>query len=203
VQGTGRDLAAAYTLFESLDDRLGMDEVRMARAEAAFVSADLGAVRAALASLDLDAFDGSGVPSIGTAICWLCHSWLALREDRLGDAHAHLRRAVGGVTEHLTGPYAAQRIFGPALDLAAELAYAEGDVPRAVTLLHAATAVLTLRGTVPARPQVRWSLPLAARARDRLTPPAFAAAAARGTRMRLVDALSYAHLPLSVPPPPR
>jgi predicted ATPase/DNA-binding SARP family transcriptional activator len=191
VQRTSQDLTEALALFERLGDRLGMDEVRMARAEAAFVSSDMAATRTALASIDL-----SGVPTIGTAVCWLCHCWLALREDRLGDAHAHLRRAVGGVTGHLTGPYAAQRIFGPALDLAAGLAFAEGDPARATTLLHAATAVLTLRGTVPERPQVRWVKAAGERTREMLDPATYAAAAERGTRMRLVDALAFANLSL-------
>src|SRR5262249_55468662 len=146
----------------------------------------------ALGAVDLASVDGEPT---GTAISWLCISWLALHEGRLDDARADLRRAIGDMTEHYAGPHAAQRIFGPALALAAWRALAEGGAGRAVTLLHAATAVLTLRGTVPERPQVRWARRVDAQARELLDAGGYAAAAERGTRIRLAEALRYADLP--------
>jgi non-specific serine/threonine protein kinase len=177
---TRDDLVEALTLFQALGDELGMHEVRMARAEADMVSGDVGAIRVSLASIDVAAM--TDFPS---ATYWLCRSWLALREDRRADAWDDLRRAMAEVSDEFAGPYTAQRIFGPALDLAAALALAEGDVARAVTLVNAATAVLTLGGTVPERPQVRLASEV-----DQHT-AAFPEAAERGRRMSLVEALRY------------
>jgi hypothetical protein len=180
-----------------------MHEVRVGRVEAALVAADVEAVRQALAAVsDAEIADHA---SSGAAICSLARAWLALREDRPGDVRAHLRRATGEPVDQFAGPYAAQRIFGPALDIAAGLALAEGDPARAVTLLHAATAVLTLRGTVPERTRVRWARAVGRDAAVLLPPDAYAEAAGRGERMRLADALGYAELPLPVTPdrPPR
>ena len=120
---------------------------------------------------------------------------LALREGRHREVRPHLRRGLGEVVDQFAGPYAAQRIFGPALDLAAGLAAAENDLVRAVTVLHAATAVLTLGGAVPERPQVRWASEVDALATAALDPDEYAAAAVRGSRMRLTEALAYAGLP--------
>ncbi len=182
------DLAEALELFRALDDRLGMHEARMARAEAAFASGDIDAVRRSLAGVT--AAEIADFPSTGTGPYWLCRSWLALHEGRLDEVRAHLGRAVGETTDQLAGPYAAQRIFGPAVDLAAGLALAEGQPGRAVTLHYAATAILTLAGTVPERPHVRW-----AREAALLDPAGYGSAAERGSRMRLADALAYAGLP--------
>jgi hypothetical protein len=182
------DLAEALELFRALDDRLGMHEVRMARAEAAFASGAIDAVRQAL--FDVADTEIGDFPSTGTGPYWLCRAWLALYEGRLEDVWAYLGRAVGETTDQLAGPYAAQRIFGPAVDLAAGLALAEGQPGRAVTLHHAATAILTLGGTVPERPHVRWAREVAL-----LDPAEYGSAAERGSRMRLADALAYAGLP--------
>jgi hypothetical protein len=179
------DLAEALGLFRALDDRLGMHEVRMARVEGAFASGDMDAGRQAIAGFrDTEMAD---FPSTGTGPYWLCRSWLALHEGRFDDVRAHLGRAVDETTGELAGPYAAQRILGPAVDLAAALVLAEGQPARAVTLRHAATAILTMGGVVPERRHVRWS-------REVILPdPAeYAAAADLGRRMRPAEALSYA-----------
>ena len=172
------DLGEALALFQTLGDQLGTHEVRMARAEADMVTGDLDAIRESLASIDIAAM--ADFPS---ATYWLCRSWLALREDRRSDAWDDLQHAMAQVSDESAGPYAAQRIFGPVLDLAAALALADGDVARAVTLWHAATAILTLGGTVPERPQVRLAREVAEHT------AAFPEAAERGRRMGLVEAL--------------
>jgi hypothetical protein len=186
---TGSDLTEALALFNALDDRLGMHEVRMARAEVACASGDIEGARSALAQISTD--DVASFPSTGTAPYWLCRSWLGLREGRHDEVRLQLRRALGEMIEQFAGPYAAQRIFGPALDLAAGMAAAEGDLVRAVTVHHAATAVLTLGGAVPERPQVRWAAEVDALAAAALYPDEYAArrpgvsnAADRGTGVR-------------------
>jgi predicted ATPase len=191
---TGSDLTEALALFTKLEDRLGMHEVRMARAEVACASGDIEGARSALAQIGTD--EVAAFPSTGTAPYWLCRSWLALREGRHNEVRLHLRQALGEIIEEFAGPYAAQRIFGPALDLAAGLAAAERDLVRAVTIHHAATAVLTLGGAVPERPQVRWATEVDALATAALDPDEYAAAAAQGSRMRLTEALAYARLPI-------
>jgi len=190
---TGPDLTEALALFTALEDRLGMHEVRMARAEVACATGDIEGARAAL--VDIGADDVASFPSTGTATYWLCRSWLALRDARHGEVRLHLRRGLGEVVDQFAGPYAAQRIFGPALDLAAGVAAAERDLVRAVTVLHAATAVLTLGGAVPERPRVRWASEVDTVATASLDPDEYAAAAARGSRMRLTEALAFAGLP--------
>jgi len=197
---TGPDLTEALALFTRLDDGLGMHEVRMARAEVACATGDIDGARAALAEIGAD--DVASFPSTGTATYWLCRSWLALREGRHREVRLHLRRGLDEVVDQFAGPYAAQRIFGPAMDLAAGLAAAERDLVRAVTVLHAATAVLTLGGAVPERGQVRWASEVDALATDALDPDQYAAAAARGSRMRLTEALAYAGLPTPAERPP-
>jgi predicted ATPase/DNA-binding SARP family transcriptional activator len=189
----GPDLAEALTLFQGLHDGLGAREVRLARAEVALAAGDTEGIRSSLKSIDVDEL--ADLPSTGAATYWLCRSWLALRDGRYGEVRAHLARALDAVTDDLAGPHAAQRVYGPALDLAAGLALADGEVDRAVTLWHAATGVLTLGGTVPERPQVRWVHEVEERAPARLDPAGYAEAAARGRRMYLAEALRYAGLP--------
>jgi predicted ATPase len=195
---TGSDLTEALALFTTLGDRLGMHEVRMARAEVACASGDIEGARSALSEIGTD--DVASFPSTGTAPYWLCRSWLALREGRHNEVKLHLHQALGEIIEEFAGPYAAQRIFGPSLDLASGLAAADRDLVRAVTLHHAATAVLTLSGAVPERPQVRWASEVDALATAALDPDEYAAAAARGSRMRLTEALAYAGLPTPAEP---
>jgi predicted ATPase/DNA-binding SARP family transcriptional activator len=187
------DLAEAFDLFATLGDRLGMHEVRMARAEVALAAVDPDAVRAALDAIGRT--DLAHSPPTGMATYRLCQGWLALLDGRFDDVRVHLREAVTEETDHFAGPYAAQRIFGPALDLSAGLALAEGDAALAVTLRHAATAVLTLYGNVPERPDVRLAGEVDRRAATQLTPEQYTEAAERGGRTRLVDALRYANLP--------
>jgi predicted ATPase len=193
AQATG-DLAEAFDLFAVLGDKLGMHEVRMARAEVALAAVDPDAVRAALDAIGRTDF--AHFPPTGLATYRLCHGWLALLDGRYADVRAHLRDAMSEATDHFAGPYAAQRIFGPALDLCAGLALAEGDAALAVTLRHAATAVLTLYGNVPERPEVRLAGEVDRQARTQLTPDQHAEAAERGQRARLLEALRYADLPL-------
>ncbi len=188
------DLAEAFELFAVLGERLGMHEVRMARAEVALAAVDPDAVRAALD--DVGRPDLADFPPTGMATYHLCHGWLGLLDGRYDDVRGHLRDAMTEVTDHFAGPYAAQRIFGPALDLCAGLALAEGDAARAVTLRHTATAVLTLHGKVPERPDVRLAGEVDRQASARLSPERYTEAVERGQRMRLLDALRYANLPL-------
>jgi hypothetical protein len=187
------DLAEALDLFAAVGDRLGMHEVRMARAEVALAAVDPDAVRAALDAIGRSEL--ADFPPTGMATYRLCHGWLALLDRRYDDVRAHLRDAMTEANDHFAGPYAAQRIFGPALDLSAGLALAEGDAALAVTLRHAATAVLTLNGNVPERPDVRWAGEVDRQASALLTPDQYTEAADRGQRMRLLEALRYANLP--------
>jgi predicted ATPase len=189
---SGQDLAEALTLFQGLHDNLGTREVRLARAEVALAAGDADVLRSTLASIDVDEL--ADLPSTGPATYWLCQAWLALREGRHGEVRVDLARAIGAVTDDLAGPYAAQRVFGPALDLAAGLALAEGEADRAVTLRYAATAVLTLGGAVPERPQVRWVREVEERAPALLDASGYAEAAAVGMRLHLTEALRCAGL---------
>jgi hypothetical protein len=114
-----------------------------------------------------------------------------------------LRRALTAVIDQHRGPHVARRILGPALDLAAALAVAQGQASRAVTLLHAADSVLTLSGAVPNRPQARWSNELRAKLEADLDAAAYAEAATRGSAMSAIEALRWAGLRLPPAAPNR
>jgi predicted ATPase/DNA-binding SARP family transcriptional activator len=186
------DLAEALTLFTTLDDRLGRYEVRLARAEVACALGDVAVARAALAVVSEDEVRMS---PIGATTYWLCRGWLANATGNSTEVPELLRRALADTEDQATGPYAAQRIFGPALDLAAAVAAGRGEYERAVTLRHAATGVLTLDGRLPDRAAVRWSQEVERVARGAMRSSEYSAAAARGAAMGLVQALRYAGLP--------
>ncbi|WP_155361206.1 ATP-binding protein, partial [Acrocarpospora macrocephala] len=193
LDGVAADLDEAQALFRGLGDRFGGTEVEVARAELAWIYADADAVARALGAVEV-----AGFPPAAVASYWLSHAWLALHEGRHDQVPGHLREGLAAVLDQHEGPYAAQRILGPALDLAAALAAAQDRPVHAAILLHAADITLTSGGAFAERPQVRWANSLRARLKATLAEDSYAWAAARGSAMSTAEALRYAGLP--VPP---
>ncbi|MEO3856818.1 BTAD domain-containing putative transcriptional regulator [Acrocarpospora sp. B8E8] len=193
LDSVAADLDEAQALFRGLGDRFGGTEVEVARAELAWIYADADAVARALGAVEV-----AGFPPAAVASYWLSHAWLALHEGRYDQVPGHLREGLAAVLDQHEGPYAAQRILGPALDLAAALAAAQDRPVHAAILLHAADVTLTSGGAFAERPQVRWANSLRARLRAILAEDSYAWAAARGRAMSTAEALRYAGLP--VPP---
>jgi tetratricopeptide (TPR) repeat protein len=193
LDGVAEDLDEAQALFQKLGDRFGGTEVEVARAELAWIYADAEAVATALGKVAVADFPPTAVSSY-----WLSHAWLALHEGRYDQVSGYLREGLAAVLDQHEGPYAAQRILGPALDLAAALAAAQERPVHAAILLHAADVTLTTGGAFAERPQVRWANALRTRLRTILEDDSYAWAAARGRAMSTAKALRYAGLP--VPP---
>lgn len=193
------DLAESGALYEELGDGLGTFEVTAVGADIARISGDAEALRAVLTAIsDRDTVDtlGSDYAMTWLAQAWLGHAWLAMADGDHAAVTGHLATAFATIGRLHLGPFVAQRVVCPGLNIAAAHALSGRDAARAVRILAGARVVLRSFGTVAPPPLARQEQELLGQARGELGEE-FERVMADGSGLDLAGVLRLAGLPIS------